>query len=100
MHDNASIVVQPLQDGCHTMKLTGDINVFVAAELHQASVTLSQQEHDVVVGCEQLQSLDLATLQILIALREALAVQNRAFRVTGLSPEVVKVIDLAGLSLH
>ena len=47
--------------------------------------------------CDRVTSLDVAALQILVALNDTLAAQGGTFRIRGLSEEVVETIHLAGL---
>jgi len=97
MHEQPSILVEQNSDGLPAIRLTGEIGPTHAAELHRMAVQLAEQDQNVVVDCEPLESLDLSSLQILIALRESLASQNKTMRFAELSAEVSEMISLAGL---
>ena len=83
-----------------TLELAGDINVFQAAELHRCCVQISERASSVAVECSQVTSLDIAALQILVALKDAVVAQEGTFGVSGLSGEVAGTIQLAGLGKH
>ena len=86
------------QDQDHrTLELAGDVNVFVAAELRRCCVQVSAGASSVTAECDRVTSLDVAALQILVALNDTLAAQGGTFRIRGLSEEVVETIHLAGL---
>jgi anti-anti-sigma factor len=83
-------------DQRRTLKLAGDINVSLAAELHRHCVELSKGASRVVVECDQVTSLDLAALQIIVALSDALVAQGGTMGISGLSQEVTGIVQLAG----
>jgi anti-anti-sigma factor len=85
--------------GRQVLKLAGDVTVYQAAELHQAALGLAQQATDLQVQCEEVQSLDCATIQILMALQETLAAQGKTFQLTGASAELQQTLTLAGMAL-
>jgi anti-anti-sigma regulatory factor len=70
MHDTSSIVVHQNLDGSRELQLTGDITVSLATELHNHSIELAQTGQSVTVNCEQADALDVAALQILVALKD------------------------------
>jgi anti-anti-sigma factor len=80
------------------LKLAGDVTVFQAAELHQASLALAQHDADLDVHCEEVLSMDCAAIQVLLALKEAMTGQGRTFRLLEPSEELQKTFVLAGLA--
>jgi anti-anti-sigma factor len=95
--DRVAVVVQPGAEGRQELRLAGDVTVFQATELHQAALGLAEQAADVDVRCDDVQSFDCATIQILMALQEALAARGKAFRVTGISAELQQTLASAGV---
>jgi anti-anti-sigma factor len=85
------------QDPHRTLKLAGDINVFLAAELHRCCVQISEGASSVAVECNQVTSLDVAAIQMLVALKDALGAQGGTLDISGLSEEVGDIIHVAGL---
>jgi anti-anti-sigma factor len=97
MPDQPSIVVEQEADGRSALKLVGEMSPLLAADLQRTSVQLVERGQDVVVHCDQLQSLDMASLQILVSLKESLSVQQKGMQLADLSAEMVETIGLAGL---
>lgn len=86
------------QDQDHrTLELAGDINVFLAAELHRCCLQISAGASGVAIDCSQVASFDIAALQIMVALKDALAARGGTFGMSGLSAEVLETIRMAGL---
>ena len=98
--DSQSLNVGTMPDGRQELKLVGEINVFLAADLQRAAVQLAGQGGDAVVNCQQAQSLDFAALQILVALADALRAQGRTCQVAELSADLTQAISRAGLRPH
>jgi anti-anti-sigma regulatory factor len=80
-----------------TLKLVGDVGVFLAADLHRCCVQISREASSVTIDCRQAASLDVAALQILVALKDSLAAQGGTFAVTGMAADVTDAVHLAGL---
>ena len=86
------------QDHDHrTLELAGDINVFLAAELHRCCVEVSEGASSVEVECNRVASLDVTALQTLTALKDAVVTGGGTFGISGLSADTAKTIRLAGL---
>jgi anti-anti-sigma factor len=98
MSGSISIVVRQEQDHHRTLKLSGDINVFLATELHRCCVQISAGASSITVDCDQVTSIDIAALQIIVALNDTLVARGGTFGISGLSKEVKETIDLAGLA--
>ena len=79
------------------LKLAGDINVFLAAELHRSCIQVSRGASSVVIDCNEVTSLDVAALQIFVALKDALSAQGGTLGITRLSAEVADTVHLSGL---
>lgn len=97
MDDQQAIVVEQETDGRPVLKLVGEMRPQHAAELQRAALQAVARGRDVVVRCERLQSLDLTSLQILVALREALAAHGKTLQLAELSAAAAATIALAGL---
>ena len=97
MQDQPAITIEQESAGHFALELAGELTPLHAAEFQQAVLPISQDAAEVVVRCEELQSLDLASLQILLALGETLTARQASLRWSGLAPTVVATIDLAGL---
>ena len=85
------------RDGKSAIFLAGVVDIFFAADLRQAALTLIENGDEVAVCCEKLERLDTATLQTLLALKKELQQRGRSMQVIGLPPEPARVVGLAGL---
>jgi ABC-type transporter Mla MlaB component len=74
-----------------TLRLAGDINVFLAAELHRCAVQVAEGASSVTVECGQVASLDMAAIDAILA-------QGGSFGVSGMPQEAADAVDLAGLA--
>ena len=86
--------------GKRAIVLRGAIDIFFAADLRQAALTLLETGADIAVCCEKLERLDTAALQILLALKKELEQSGNNLQVIGLSSEPARLLDLAGLAGH
>jgi len=66
--------------------------------LRDTAASLVAAEGDVIVDCESVKYLNAAAMQILVALARAVRPQSRAFTLLHVSPELDRVIELAGLT--
>src|SRR5262249_14826059 len=66
------------------LRLRGEVTVTAAAVLHQVARQLAQNAADVAVCCEEVGRLDVAALQILLALRRELAAAGKKLTTQGL----------------
>lgn len=95
--NESPITVQRTADGRQELKLTGDLTVFSATEMHRTAVQLVEQGQDLAVDCDGVDSVDCAAVQILLALKEALAAQGKSLQFTRLSDAVRNSLALSGL---
>jgi anti-anti-sigma regulatory factor len=86
------------REGKGALFLEGAVDIFFAADLRQAALTLVENGEDVVVCCERLERLDTATLQILLALKKELQQKGRSLQVAELPAEPARAVGLAGLT--
>jgi anti-anti-sigma factor len=100
LRDRPSIAVESSADGCREIKLFGEINVSLSADLHGECLEIARGGKDAVVDCEGVGSFDAAALQILASLKDALASQGRNLRIAKLSQELIGTIRLAGMTQH
>jgi anti-anti-sigma factor len=97
-NQNPPIVVRKNPDGREELKLSGDIDVTISLELHSECIRIARQGGDANVDCENVRSFDTASLQILSALMDVMALQGRDLRIVGVSPALAETIQLAGLT--
>lgn len=86
------------KDGQSAIYLEGAVDIFFAADLRQAALTLAANAADVAVCCAKLERLDTATLQILLALKKELQQKGRILQWFDLPAEPARVVGLAGLT--
>jgi anti-anti-sigma factor len=98
--DILPIIVQTDDDGREELKLCGDIDVRLSAELHSKCVQIARQGRDAVVDCEDVSSFDASAFQLLTALKDALALQGRDFQLVGVSPSLAGSFGSAGLKQY
>jgi anti-anti-sigma factor len=98
MDSNTLIDVRQASEGRLELELRGDVNVFLASQLHEEAVRLAESGQDVLVDCEQVESVDASALQILVALQEALAAHGRTVQFRGGSEQWIRTIRSTGLS--
>jgi ABC-type transporter Mla MlaB component len=97
MSESLSITVEEMPDGARTLHLAGEASVFQAAELHRVAASLGQEKCDVRLECGDLQSIDMAAGQILLALQRAKSLQGQSFSVTRPSKELAGLFEMVGL---
>jgi anti-anti-sigma regulatory factor len=68
--------------------------------LHEAALSLSQTAAHVVVDCDGVEHLGAWAVQILMALKIALASNGGGLRIAGASPPIHHYLALAGVSEH
>jgi len=98
MDGSTSIVVRQVAEGRQGLELDGEVTVFAASQLHQEAVRLATSGQDVTVCCEHLDAIDASTLQVLVALKEALGRQGKSIQFSGMSEDLLGTIRLAGLA--
>lgn len=79
-------------------RLEGAWTVARAAELHERARSWADADADVVIACEALDKIDGATLQLLVALRRALAARGHSLHLDGLAAPLAELIALSGLA--
>jgi anti-anti-sigma regulatory factor len=98
MSEESLVTVDELSDGSRALRLVGEVSVFHATELHRLAKWFVQEQGDVHVECGQLQAIDLAVAQVLLALRRAVTAQGRRFAIEGLSTDLAEMFTLVGLT--
>jgi len=78
-------------------RLVGIWTASRAAELLALAKRWTAKPEDLVIDCSDLERLDIATIQVLIALHKALAVTGHVLMLSDLSSTVTKAIRLSGL---
>jgi anti-anti-sigma regulatory factor len=97
MSEKALISVDEMSDGSRTLRLVGELSVYHATDLHRVAIALAQHDADVCLDCRELQSVDLAVAQILLALKRVLSLQGRCCRIGKLTTETAELLRLIGL---
>ncbi len=85
------------RDGTERLVLAGVIDVQIAVDVHRAAVEAARSGLDVVIDAGDVEYLDVAALQVLLALRQALAAAGRAFHVEPISAPARDCCDRSGL---
>jgi anti-anti-sigma factor len=93
----APIAIVAAQDGT-ALRLRGDISVRVATELAEAAHRAAARGLPTRLICCDMTSIDVAALQVLVALRQAGDAGGWSVTFEDLSPDVIRQIDLAGFS--
>jgi len=88
------------RDGRRAVVLQGAVDIFFAADLRQAVLTVLEGGEDAAVDCEKLERLDTATLKVLLALKRELEQKGKKLTLTGLRSEPAHFVGLAGLTNH
>jgi anti-anti-sigma factor len=96
--EKAATVSIAEREGKRAVVLQGAIDIFFAADLRQAALALLEGGEDVAVHCENLERLDTAALQILLALKKELEQRGRKLRMAELGSEPARFVGLAGLT--
>jgi ABC-type transporter Mla MlaB component len=81
-----------------TLVLRGDLTIYQADPLYEATIALLQEEADVVVSCREVVHLDTAVLQILLVLQCELHARGRRLRLAGVSLGLGELLELAGVN--
>ena len=97
MFEGAMILVRQAGEGLTELELSGEVNVFSAAQLHEEAMRLADQGCEVLVAAEQLTGLDAAIVQVLLALKMALGRQGRRLQFRGVTEELGETLRIAGL---
>jgi anti-anti-sigma factor len=78
--------------------LTGTINLFVVAELHQAALGLLDAGGAVDVNCRDVTHLDGSACQVLLALHDALRKTGADLRLVAVPEPVQRFLQWGGMS--
>ncbi len=79
------------------LHLNGPFGVAEAENLRQAAISLSTCERDVRVDWSEAAQVDVSVIQVLWALRKALAANGRSFSITPPAEAVLEYLRTAGL---
>jgi anti-anti-sigma factor len=93
--DNPVIVTQ--RDGKPLLTLRGTIDIFAVQELANAVCDLDERGEETLICCENVQHLDCAALQLLLALKKALAGKGKNIEIVAKSPQVERLLEWAAL---
>jgi anti-anti-sigma factor len=76
--------------------LRGSIDITCVEDLRQAALQLLEHGRHTTACCEQVDYIDTAALQILLALKTVLAAPETAFQLEGVSSQMVDLLHLTG----
>jgi anti-anti-sigma regulatory factor len=80
--------------------LTGVLNLDEAGKLREAAVRLAARRRDVAIDWSAAGHVDASALQVLLALRAALAAAGRDLFVVRDNGDIRRYLELAGLAAH
>lgn len=81
-----------------SLSLSGIVDIFDAAALHQAALEVSSGgSAGLVVLLEEAQTLDISTIQVLLALKRDLVASGRTIHFDGISTVLSELCRSAGL---
>ena len=78
------------------LMLCGSIDITCVEDLRQAALQLLEQGRHTTAGCEQVDYIDTAALQILLALKTGLAAYKKGFQLEGTSTQLIDLLHLTG----
>jgi anti-anti-sigma factor len=86
------------RNGKPLLVLRGAVDIHVVEEFTRVARLLLDRAQDLSVCCEQVQHLDGAALQLLLALKKALGLKGRKVEILAKSPKVERLFDWAALN--
>ena len=94
-----TIQVNTLDDGKAQLCITGEMTIYCAAEHHQEMLSISQnQTHQTLeIDLSGVEEVDSSGIQNLLALKNAMLSQDKAFNITELSPPVEDALTIYNL---
>jgi anti-anti-sigma factor len=95
--DNIAVTVTE-RNGKPLLVLKGAVDIRAVQEFARAVCDLSQRAEDVSVCCEQVEHFDAAALQLLLALKKALALKGKKIEIVAKSPHVERLFEWAALN--
>ncbi len=95
MAEHSQSLVQ--RDGKHHLVLEGRLDIESAARFHELALQAVEAEGPVIVDWSRLEHLDAASAQVLLALRQELAVARREFATTAISSPLENSLRWCGI---
>ena len=80
------------------MEIKGELNIFTAAELRLQLLEALAGNPDLEVDLSQVNEIDSAGLQLMLAAKREAAVRKQTLQFTGHSPAVFEALELCRLS--
>jgi anti-anti-sigma factor len=78
--------------------LTGILDAYLAEDLHHCALGLLEAGRDIAVDLSEVDSMDVSTMQILLALRGDLISLGRRFVVPAVSENAARFFRMAGIA--
>ena len=85
-------------NGHPVLRLSGAVDTFVVKELYEAARTLLDRGEDTVVRWETAESVDVSTLQVLLALQTGLQAKGQTLQLGPCTLSVQHLLAVSGLS--
>jgi anti-anti-sigma factor len=89
---------RPLPDGSASLRLSGDLTIYHAADLKQALLPFAAEGGAWTLDLSGVTDVDSAGIQVLLAARRTLAARGAALRLTACSPAAQAVFSLYGIA--
>jgi anti-anti-sigma factor len=78
--------------------LSGTLDAYLAGQLHRCAHDLLESGRDITVDLSEVDSMDVCTMQILLALRGDLVSRGRRFGLFAASEAAVSSLRMAGIA--
>ncbi|MCX4025271.1 STAS domain-containing protein [Endozoicomonas sp. SM1973] len=82
-----------------TITLGESVDIRQIEQLHNELNEDIEQNDSLIVDCSQVQSIDTAGLQLIIACQQKYVKQNKTFQIINATPVVICTLELLGISL-
>ncbi|MDE1462924.1 STAS domain-containing protein [Spartinivicinus poritis] len=83
-----------------TITLTESVDIRQVEQLYNELNEHIEQNDSLIVDCSQVQSIDTAGLQLLIACQQKYVKQSKTFQIINASPVVIRTIESLGINLN
>jgi anti-anti-sigma factor len=98
MNGTDSIAVVENGSDSVQLALKGQVTIREVKNLHQAATKIASRHTNVTISCASAESLDTATLQVLLCLGREVIRTGKACEITGVPGHLREVFRLAGLA--
>lgn len=85
-------------ESCDCLVLAGEMNLDAASQLRDAALGVVAEGREVAVDWRDVGHVSAGALQVLLALRSALAARGSALHIAGDNPNLRRTLEVAGLA--